>query len=310
MAYRIRDWKKHFEVASSRKLKRLDWVALPVKLDGEGYTYLVDHQNGAAHYGAWVAMMGIAAKQKERGALPEGTGGLSATLARISRIPLSVFNEVIPRLLELEWIEKYELSPLDFSNLADVGGSSGDVGGLLAGVGGKVAAHNITLHNTDNPLRSADAEQEETLFELVTSEQKGKRWFNASFERWWESYWNKTAKVKARAAYEKRVKILVSKGRTHEQAEEFLIAAAIDDRSRFELTDAWGWRVNLNPPTWLNQERWNDQAPDAVAAKPTKGAECAWGRNGRCGRMAVSRGLCKEHLAVWESECAEEQTCR
>ena len=38
MILRIREWDKNFENAGSRKLKRLEWVAIPNKTDGEGYT--------------------------------------------------------------------------------------------------------------------------------------------------------------------------------------------------------------------------------------------------------------------------------
>ena len=107
---RIRDWDKHFENAASRKLHRLDWVAVPNKMDGSGYTALVDHPNGAAHLGAWYAIVEIASRQKPRGNLPDPIGGICQCLGRISRLPADVFAEVLPRLLEIGWIEEVSLN--------------------------------------------------------------------------------------------------------------------------------------------------------------------------------------------------------
>ena len=55
--YRIRDWYQLFENNCTREVKRMDWVPVPNRMDGAGYTALVDHPNGAAHLGAWLAMI-------------------------------------------------------------------------------------------------------------------------------------------------------------------------------------------------------------------------------------------------------------
>lgn len=105
--YRIKDWDKRFENNRTRQLKHLDWVPIPNKMDGDGYTDLVEHPNAAAHLGAWLAIVEIASRQDPRGTLPEGRHGLCKTLARISRLPAEIFQEVIPRLIsEVEWLEE------------------------------------------------------------------------------------------------------------------------------------------------------------------------------------------------------------
>ena len=38
----------------------LSWVPLPNTLDGDGYTALMERKNGAALYGAWVALVLVA----------------------------------------------------------------------------------------------------------------------------------------------------------------------------------------------------------------------------------------------------------
>ena len=50
---RVRDWDALYENNRTRGDKRLGWVPIPNRMDGDGYTELVDHENGAAHLGAW-----------------------------------------------------------------------------------------------------------------------------------------------------------------------------------------------------------------------------------------------------------------
>ena len=106
VTYRIRDWDAHFENAASRKLKRLDWVAVPNKMDGSGYMALVNHPEGAAHLGAWYAAVEIASRQKVRGTLPD-VGGICQCLGKISQLPAAVFESALPRLVQIGWIEQY-----------------------------------------------------------------------------------------------------------------------------------------------------------------------------------------------------------
>lgn len=102
----IKDWDKHFENNRTRELKFMAWVPLPNKMDGDGYTELLDHPNGPSHYAAWTACVLVASKCDPRGTLvregrkPHDT----ASLARITRIPQSVYEEAIPRLIEIGWL--------------------------------------------------------------------------------------------------------------------------------------------------------------------------------------------------------------
>ena len=75
-------------------------------MDKLSYLQFVDHPNAAAHLGAWLAMLEIASRCSPRGTLPQSAAGLSQALAMISRLPIAVFDEVIPRLEQLQWIER------------------------------------------------------------------------------------------------------------------------------------------------------------------------------------------------------------
>jgi hypothetical protein len=89
-------------------------------------------------------------------------------------------------------------------------------------------------------------------------------WWDAAFKRWYAVYWNHTAKDNARRAFERRVKAMKQ---TPAAAVEALIKLAELDRRRFENTDSWDWREKMHPATWLNQERWTDEAPKGNADK-------------------------------------------
>lgn len=106
-AWRVCHWKAIYENNRSREIKDLNWIPIPIHMDGDGYTELLDHPHGAAHYGAWIALVCIAARAKERGLLQRDAGlpHDAATLARISRIDLRYFNEAIPRFIAVGWLE-------------------------------------------------------------------------------------------------------------------------------------------------------------------------------------------------------------
>jgi len=104
---RVKDWNLLFENNRTRGLKHLDWVPIQNNLDGDGYTELVDHPNGAAHLGAWLAIVQIASRCQTRGMLTRDNGRphTAESLARISRIPVVIFEEALPRLLRIGWLE-------------------------------------------------------------------------------------------------------------------------------------------------------------------------------------------------------------
>lgn len=109
MSLRITDWDEHYENNRTREMKHMSWVPMPVKHDGDGYTELLDHPNGAAHFGAWCALVQTAARCGERGTLLR-SGGRDhdpASLARVTRIPEAVWIEVLPRLASIGWISGY-----------------------------------------------------------------------------------------------------------------------------------------------------------------------------------------------------------
>jgi len=161
--YRITNWDTHFENSSSRKLKRLEWVAIPNKTDGEGYTALVEHENAAAHLGAWYAIVEAASKQTPRGMLPGGIpqdiGGICRSLGRMSRLPASVFHEVIPRLINIGWLECLDENKQVVISLAESADMLAESAGIVAESAGIVAAQGRELQGiTGKGITSPAAE--------------------------------------------------------------------------------------------------------------------------------------------------------
>jgi uncharacterized phage protein (TIGR02220 family) len=109
--YRIKGWDKYFENNRTRELKKLDWVPIPNKHDGDGFTELLDHPQGMAHYGAWNLLVGIASKCDPRGTLlRDGSKPHDiVSLCRVSRGNPKVFEQAIPRLISIGWIEVIDL---------------------------------------------------------------------------------------------------------------------------------------------------------------------------------------------------------
>lgn len=107
--YRIKDWNKHFENNRTRELEKMKWVPVPNKQDGDGYTSLIEHDNGPAHFGAWCAIVQVASKCEPRGTLLRASGKPhdAQSLSRITRFPAEILEEAIERLAssEVGWLE-------------------------------------------------------------------------------------------------------------------------------------------------------------------------------------------------------------
>jgi hypothetical protein len=133
--YRIRDWEQHYETAETRKIKRLDWVKLSNKLNGDCYLALLhEHPNGPLHWAAWCAILQVASLSKKRGTLIQDSGDphTAASLARKTSLPEAWFQEALPRLastsvcwLEAKHVEDKELNTEHREFQEKLGASSG-----------------------------------------------------------------------------------------------------------------------------------------------------------------------------------------
>ena len=120
--YSITDWDKHFECNRTRELKVMQWIPLPNNHHGDGYTELIEHDNGAQHFAAWVIMLQIASRCDPRGTLVRDRGRphTPESMGRVSRIPPWIFGEVIPRLLSMGWINRDGAISIECDNHAPI----------------------------------------------------------------------------------------------------------------------------------------------------------------------------------------------
>ena len=169
---RIKDWEHHFENNRTREVKKMSWLPIPIKHDGDGFTELMNHKDGAAHFGAWLLLVQVAAKCDERGTLLRANGRPhdSTSLERITRCAAKVFDAAIPRLLshDIGWLEVV------------------DADGVM-----------------QNPPEGATISHPAATIEESTGEEKREQGKTA-FSLFWESYPKKTDKKKARIAFNRQ----------------------------------------------------------------------------------------------------------
>lgn len=110
--YRIKNWNKHYENNRTRELKTMQWVPIPNKLDDNGYTILMENENGAALFGAWIACVEIASRCEPRGTLLQDPDDphTFASIARISRMPKELIEKMFDVCInKCKWIELIDL---------------------------------------------------------------------------------------------------------------------------------------------------------------------------------------------------------
>jgi hypothetical protein len=121
----IVDWAKHYENNRTRVMKHMSWVPMPNSHDGFGYCTLLDHPEGAAHFGAWCALVEVASRCEVRGILMRGNGKPYNTesLSKMTKIPISVWETALPRLVSIGWVSLEEIQQEGAGSRQDPAGS-------------------------------------------------------------------------------------------------------------------------------------------------------------------------------------------
>lgn len=104
----VRDWDKHFEVSQSRRAPRvLNWFPCPNDLSSDGYTMIMQLDDGQSIYGGWIILCALASKSRDRGRLMRGSSGAwhdAASIARIARAKTAAIQRAIDVLIDVGWI--------------------------------------------------------------------------------------------------------------------------------------------------------------------------------------------------------------
>lgn len=129
--YEIKDWNRIFENAESRKYKKLNWVPVPNKWDGLGFSRLRKHKNFVVAYCGWSLIVQIASKMPQRGILVTADGWeLSPVdMADLTGCPEDVFSKALEVLCtpEIGWIIRKDSENLPVS--PETAGESPSVSG-------------------------------------------------------------------------------------------------------------------------------------------------------------------------------------
>jgi len=93
--YKIIDWNIHFENNRSRSVENLRWVCVPNRHDGEGYSLIMEQDDAAELFAAWVLILQVASKCQVRGSLVRNDG-----------TPLTAESLSIKTRADKAWFEK------------------------------------------------------------------------------------------------------------------------------------------------------------------------------------------------------------
>lgn len=122
----IAKWEEVYEKSDCRKLKTLSWVSMPTGFSSHGYSLMLEEfgDDAAAIYGAWCALVKVAATCNRRGILAT-TSGKPIRLSHIAR--LTGFPEIFFERL-FKWASGDDVKWLVPVTYDDAGRISGDAG--------------------------------------------------------------------------------------------------------------------------------------------------------------------------------------
>ena len=110
MTYRIKDWNALYETHDTRKLKRLSWVPVPAKLNGNGYLALLAKKNGPSLFGCWISILELGVVSSNRGQFvhSDGTALTPREISIATHMPLPLVQQTLKVLCakSFGWIER------------------------------------------------------------------------------------------------------------------------------------------------------------------------------------------------------------
>ncbi|MGV1047686.1 MAG: hypothetical protein ACOYD4_04055 [Solirubrobacterales bacterium] len=111
--YKIRNWSEWFENNRSKTVKDLRWVAIPNCHDGEHFSEIMMHPDGAVIFAGWILLVQIASKCTPRGTLvrDDGTAHTDRSLSVKCRCPVSWMTVSLKYLSEnTDWLEVQDIA--------------------------------------------------------------------------------------------------------------------------------------------------------------------------------------------------------
>ncbi len=253
---RVARWDETFENNQSRVIKDLKWVPFPNKHDSDGYTELMDHPEGYAHYAAWVVIVQVASKCNPRGTLVrEGARPHdAASLARISRVPETIIENAIPRLILVGWLERISVDGNRLEQITQEGAATTHQSAQKGREGKGIEEKGKEQKGTEEALGDKSPV-------VVSPLPKKRNEYPEAFERFWKAFpaQRRKAKPQTLKKWETAVATLLARN-FHEEddAEGYLIMRAAD----YRLSEEGRGEFVRGPEPWLNQQAWEDE-PEA-----------------------------------------------
>lgn len=106
----IPKWDKTFENAQSRRINGpLNWVAMPTDQQSREYKRIIRSESGPSVFGAWCAIVELAARMPERGVLCDSDGPLDAEdIADETDFPVEIITHAISILTarRINWLRE------------------------------------------------------------------------------------------------------------------------------------------------------------------------------------------------------------
>ena len=235
---RVRNWNKHYEKSRTREVKSMQWLALNVNLSSDGYATLMQGDDSYSMYGAWCAILQVAAQCEPRGELIRSNGKDhdAESIAMLSRGDAKTVARALDRLVAIGWVERSGVS---------VGSQTGSINPVLK--------HEdlVLKHLTDKTDKTDTTVQESTAPKspAETAPEKVKRKsYPEAFERWYAVYPKVGGKSKALAKWKKAIKEI-------DADELYDITAAFAKSPMGNTSDT---KYLKDASAWLNQRRWED----------------------------------------------------
>jgi hypothetical protein len=111
MTMYIPGWEEHFEISQSKRVpegKALSWVAMPTSHQSREYRRILRSENGPSVFGAWCAIVQLAAKMPKRGTLADKSGPLGIDdIADEIGFPCEVVRHAVSVLMSngINWLD-------------------------------------------------------------------------------------------------------------------------------------------------------------------------------------------------------------
>jgi hypothetical protein len=236
----------------------MTWVPVRVNLGGDGYTELLSHPNGAAHFGTWIGLVEVAALCDPRGTLIRGNGRPhdAESISRITRIPAGIVREALPRLLSIGWV-RYKNPAGEQKSVAVLQDAVASQRKFVA-TDSTVQTEQDSTDRTEQLCSSDDERCADPLL-LESPEPKPidevKAWFDSEF---WPMYPRKVAKPQALKAACRHGKTATDRAAIMDCLRRRLPALQAQFRTDGDFRPY--------PASWLNQTPWIDPQETATPA--------------------------------------------